>query len=70
MMSPERTRASRPHQTYLPVGGGARPRRATLEMVQRGAIVKDGNGYTDYALDVVQGDGSVNSGRRRGVDHC
>jgi len=37
-------------------------RRATLEMVQRGAIVKDGNGYTDYALDVVQGDGSVTVG--------
>ena len=31
-------------------------------MVQRGAIVKDGNGYTDYALDVVQGDGSVKVG--------
>mmetsp|Transcript_13541 Transcript_13541/g.36028 ORF Transcript_13541/g.36028 Transcript_13541/m.36028 type:complete len:586 (-) Transcript_13541:52-1809(-) len=37
-------------------------RIATLEMVQRGAIVKDGNGYTDYALDVVQGDGSVTVG--------
>ena len=37
-------------------------RVATLEMVQRGAIVKDGNGYTDYALDVVQGDGSVRVG--------
>ena len=37
-------------------------RRATLEMVQRGSIVKDGNGYTDYALDVVQGDGSVKVG--------
>ena len=31
-------------------------------MVQRGSIVKDGNGYTDYALDVVQGDGSVTVG--------
>ena len=37
-------------------------RKATLEMVQRGAIAKDGNGYTDYALDVVQGDGSVTVG--------
>ena len=37
-------------------------RIATLEMVQRGSIVKDGNGYTDYALDVVQGDGSVQVG--------
>ena len=37
-------------------------RKATLEMVQRGSIVKDGNGYTDYALDVVQGDGSVKVG--------
>ena len=37
-------------------------RKATLEMVQRGAVVKDGNGYTDYALDVVQGDGSVKVG--------
>lgn len=37
-------------------------RIATLEMVQRGAIIKDGNSYTDYALDVVQGDGQVTVG--------
>ena len=65
MMFQERTRSFHARHTLLL---GRRPPVATLEMVQRGAIVKEGRAVHDYALDVVQGDGS--GGRRRGVDHC